>query len=68
MGHRQRVEARKRAWEKGEQAFRDGKPRDANPYKKPMFDRFARGSGGWSLHPSWDCGYTSAQQGLSHDP
>jgi hypothetical protein len=65
MSSRQRAEAAARAIERGKKAFLDGQPMTSNPYKKPDYSDRGLGSvgysGGWSLYPFWNLGYTEAR-------
>ena len=64
MGHRERVAARDRAIQKGEEAYHAGLSIDANPYKVPTNrPRHLHGhpDGGWSLWPMWNVGWNNAR-------
>lgn len=61
MSASQREEARKRAVEKGRQAYLAGVPRTANPYKRPAPTGYCgRMQGEWSQWPAWEMGYNDA--------
>jgi len=64
MSARQRKEARKRAYERGQLARESGFPASANPYKPLGSHRHPGGSrhGEWSLYPAWFCGWNAAPE------
>lgn len=53
MGHLDRQASMDRALRRGAQAFKDGEPKTANPYKP---------EGGWSMAPFWDIGWRDAEK------
>lgn len=65
MGHRERNEAQDRAIKKGEEAYAQGLPLEANPYKRPTY-ALEGGKrhliGGWSLWPFWKVGWEQGRE------